>query len=55
MTAGREYRWRPPVILAVPHATSKDEVFEGILYPANSIVIGNVWGAYRFLSKEFRS
>jgi len=36
-------RWRPPVPLAVPHATTKDDVYEGFFIPKGSQVVGNAW------------
>ncbi|KAI9457535.1 cytochrome P450 [Russula earlei] len=36
-------RWRPVVPLAIPHATTKADVYEGFFIPKGALVIGNVW------------
>ncbi|KAI0291059.1 cytochrome P450 [Multifurca ochricompacta] len=36
-------RWRPVAPLAVPHATTKDDVYEGFFIPKGALVIGNTW------------
>jgi len=36
-------RWQPVLPLAVPHAVTKDDVYEGYLIPKGAIVIGNTW------------
>ncbi|KAH9957214.1 cytochrome P450 [Russula dissimulans] len=36
-------RWRPVTPLAIPHATTKDNIYEGFFIPKGAIVIGNVW------------
>ncbi|KIM59169.1 hypothetical protein SCLCIDRAFT_1217951 [Scleroderma citrinum Foug A] len=40
-------RWYPVVPLGVPHATTKDDVFDGMYIPRGSTVIINVWGMCR--------
>ncbi|KZV63197.1 cytochrome P450 [Peniophora sp. CONT] len=37
------FRWHPVGPLGLAHATSSDDVYEGMFIPAGSIVIGNVW------------
>ncbi|KAH9976262.1 cytochrome P450 [Lactifluus volemus] len=36
-------RWRPVVPLGVPHASTKDDVYDGYFIPKGAIVIGNTW------------
>ncbi|KAI0264161.1 CyP450 monooxygenase [Gloeopeniophorella convolvens] len=36
-------RWHPVVPLAIPHRLTQDDIYEGYLIPAGSIVIGNAW------------
>ncbi|KAI9457534.1 cytochrome P450 [Russula earlei] len=36
-------RWRPVVPLAIPHSTTKDDVYEGFFIPKGTMVFGNVW------------
>jgi len=36
-------RWRPVTPLALPHATTKDNVYEGFFIPAGALVFGNSW------------
>ncbi|KAI0301770.1 cytochrome P450 [Multifurca ochricompacta] len=36
-------RWRPVTPLAIPHATTKSDVYEGFFIPKGSVVIGNTW------------
>ncbi|KAI0253744.1 cytochrome P450 [Lactifluus subvellereus] len=36
-------RWRPVVPLAIPHATTEDNVYEGFFIPKGAVVIGNTW------------
>jgi len=36
-------RWRPVVPLAVPHATTEDDVYKGLFIPKGALVMGNVW------------
>ncbi|KAF8637703.1 hypothetical protein AX16_010778 [Volvariella volvacea WC 439] len=36
-------RWRPITPLAVPHATTEDDVYEGYWIPKGTIVMGNAW------------
>ncbi|ORY55870.1 cytochrome P450 [Pseudomassariella vexata] len=36
-------RWRPILPLAIPHATTQDDVYHGYLIPANTTIIMNVW------------
>jgi len=40
-------RWTPAVPLAVPHATTEDDVYEGFFIPKGSVVIGNAWAILR--------
>jgi hypothetical protein len=35
-------RWRPVVPLAIPHATSKGDVYAGFDIPAGTTVYGNI-------------
>lgn len=36
-------RWRPGLPTAIPHATSKDDTYEGYFIPAGTTVIMNTW------------
>jgi len=36
-------RWRPVTPLALPHATTKDNVYEGFFIPEGALVFGNSW------------
>lgn len=38
-------RWHPVVPLSVPHAVSRDNIYNGYFIPKNSIIIPNVWYA----------
>ncbi|KAF8158901.1 cytochrome P450 [Mycena galopus ATCC 62051] len=37
------FRWKPIVPLAVPHATSEDDVYEGYFIPKGTTVLANIW------------
>ncbi|KAH9986739.1 cytochrome P450 [Russula compacta] len=36
-------RWRPVFPIGVPHASVKDDVYEGFFIPKGAVVIGNSW------------
>ncbi|KAI1734986.1 cytochrome P450 [Xylaria scruposa] len=36
-------RWRPSLPMALPHCTTRDDVYEGMLIPANTTIIMNSW------------
>ncbi|KAH9975189.1 cytochrome P450, partial [Russula compacta] len=36
-------RWRPVTPLAVPHASTKDDIYGGFFIPKGAVVIGNTW------------
>ncbi|KZO94601.1 cytochrome P450 [Calocera viscosa TUFC12733] len=36
-------RWRPITPAGVPHLTSKDEMYNGMLIPAGSVLVQNTW------------
>jgi len=36
-------RWRPIVPLAIAHATSEDDIYEGYFIPKGTMVLPNVW------------
>ena len=38
-------RWHPVVPLSVPHAVSRDNIYNSYFIPKNSIIIPNVWYA----------
>ncbi|KAF5345775.1 hypothetical protein D9758_011887 [Tetrapyrgos nigripes] len=40
-------RWRPPAPIAVPHATSADDYYEGYFIPKGTLCIPNVWSINR--------
>ncbi|KAI9448698.1 cytochrome P450 [Lactarius psammicola] len=36
-------RWRPTVPLSIPHATIKDDIYDGFFIPKGAVVIANTW------------
>ncbi|KAI0278757.1 cytochrome P450 [Russula aff. rugulosa BPL654] len=36
-------RWRPVVPMGVPHANSRDDVYEGLFIPKDSVIMVNIW------------
>jgi cytochrome P450 len=36
-------RWRPPLPLGVPHATTEDDWYEGMFIPKGTICLPNTW------------
>lgn len=36
-------RWRAPVTVGVPHATTEDDVYEGWVIPKGTSIISNTW------------
>jgi len=36
-------RWRPVTPLAIPHASTRDDVYEGFFIPKGAVVVGNAW------------
>ncbi|CAI7607475.1 unnamed protein product [Penicillium manginii] len=46
MVVKETLRWRPVMPTAFPHATSKESTINGMLIPAGSTVIMNVWGLH---------
>ncbi|KAG2369077.1 cytochrome P450 [Suillus spraguei] len=45
-------RWIPVVPLGIPHATSKDDIYDGRFIPKGTLVINNVWAMSRDESKH---
>ncbi|KAG2750014.1 cytochrome P450 [Suillus brevipes Sb2] len=45
-------RWIPVVPLGIPHATSKDDDYDGRFIPKGTLVINNVWAMSRDESKH---
>ncbi|KAF7365051.1 Cytochrome p450 [Mycena venus] len=39
-------RWWPAVPLAIPHATSEDDVYEGCYIPKGTMVFPNIWAMF---------
>ncbi|KAF7365045.1 O-methylsterigmatocystin oxidoreductase [Mycena venus] len=39
-------RWWPAVPLAIPHATSEDDVYEGCYIPKGTMVLPNIWAMF---------
>ncbi|KAI9441764.1 cytochrome P450 [Lactarius indigo] len=37
-------RWRPATSIALPHAATEDNVYEGFFIPKGAVVFGNTWG-----------
>ncbi|CAL1709868.1 unnamed protein product [Somion occarium] len=40
-------RWRPVAPLSVPHASTKDDVYEGYFIPKGTTVISSIWSIHR--------
>ncbi|TFK75088.1 cytochrome P450 [Pluteus cervinus] len=40
-------RWAPPTPLGVPHTTAEDDVYNGYLIPAGTVVVANIWAMTR--------
>ncbi|KAJ7163866.1 cytochrome P450 [Mycena crocata] len=40
-------RWRPVAPLSVPHASMKDDVYEGYFIPAGTTVVSSIWSIHR--------
>ena len=36
-------RWNPVAPLAMPHATTADDVYKGYFIPKGTLVFGNIW------------
>ncbi|KAJ0159656.1 O-methylsterigmatocystin oxidoreductase [Colletotrichum tanaceti] len=36
-------RWRPGFPLAIPHATTQDDIYQGYHIPANTTILMNIW------------
>ncbi|KAG1857933.1 cytochrome P450 [Suillus tomentosus] len=45
-------RWIPVVPLGIPHATSKDDIYDDCFIPKGALVINNVWAMSRDESKH---
>ncbi|KAL1610330.1 hypothetical protein SLS60_001996 [Paraconiothyrium brasiliense] len=39
-------RWRPSFPLSIPHATSKDDIYEGYFIPGNATALMNTWAIH---------
>ncbi|KDQ51029.1 hypothetical protein JAAARDRAFT_73848 [Jaapia argillacea MUCL 33604] len=37
-------RWKPGAPVGVPHSLAKDDVYEGMFIPKDTVVMANVWG-----------
>ncbi|KAF5322608.1 hypothetical protein D9619_001341 [Psilocybe cf. subviscida] len=37
-------RWRPPLLLGIPHTSTEDDYYKGYFIPKGTAVIGNIWG-----------
>ncbi|KAL0959196.1 hypothetical protein HGRIS_014474 [Hohenbuehelia grisea] len=40
-------RWRPVAPLALPHATSEDDIYQGYFIHKNTTVVPNIWAMSR--------
>ncbi|TFK73143.1 cytochrome P450 [Pluteus cervinus] len=40
-------RWNPVIPMAIPHATTTDDVYDGYFIPKGSTVVGNAWAILR--------
>ena len=40
-------RWRPPLPLGIPHATTEDDWYEGMFIPKGTMCIVNFWQCHR--------
>jgi len=47
-------RWRPPGFIGTPHATTSDDILDGIFIPAGSIVVQNMWAIHND-SKRYKN
>ncbi|KAF7294033.1 CyP450 monooxygenase [Mycena kentingensis (nom. inval.)] len=36
-------RWKPPVVLSLPHGTTEDDIYDGYFIPKGAIVVPNIW------------
>ncbi|KAJ7186132.1 cytochrome P450 [Mycena filopes] len=36
-------RWHPPAPIGIPHELGEDDVYEGMLIPAGSVIMVNIW------------
>ena len=45
-------RWAPPVPLGVPHTTAEDDVYNGYLIPAGTVVVANIWSVHNMDSLD---
>ncbi|TFK64020.1 cytochrome P450 [Pluteus cervinus] len=41
------FRWRPVAPLGVPHASTKDDIYNGYFIPAGTTVISSIWSIHR--------
>lgn len=40
-------RWRPPLPLGIPHATTEDDWYEGMFIPKGTLCLVNLWQCHR--------
>ncbi|KDR67210.1 hypothetical protein GALMADRAFT_258606 [Galerina marginata CBS 339.88] len=40
-------RWRPPVVLGVPHRSTEDDYYKGYFIPKGTTIFGNIWAMTR--------
>jgi cytochrome P450 len=36
-------RWHPVAPLAIPHAATEDDIYEGYFIPKGSLILANIW------------
>ena len=39
-------RWRPVILMGIPHSNATDDVLDGYHIPPNSLIFGNIWAMH---------
>ncbi len=40
-------RWRPPIVMGIPHANNEEDEVNGYEIPRSSMIIGNIWAMHQ--------